>query len=64
MALTNLWGSFFSRIELRGGEPVAMVKPFRRGFFSRVGLNVGAPVAPAEVRPELLQQRVGGLLQP
>ena len=52
------------RIELRGGEPVAMVKPFRRGFFSRVGLNVGAPVAPAEVRPELLQQRVGGLLQP
>jgi len=64
MALTNLWGSFFSRIELRGGEPVAMVKPFRRGFFSRVGLNVGAPVAPAEVRPELLQQRVGGLLSP
>lgn len=64
MALTNLWGSFFSRIELRGGEPVAMVKPFRRGFFSRVGLNVGAPVAPAEVRPELLQQRVGGLLHP
>ena len=43
---------------------VAMAKPFRRGFFSRVGLNVGAPVAPAEVRPELLQQRVGGLLQP
>jgi 1-acyl-sn-glycerol-3-phosphate acyltransferase len=64
MALTNLWGSFFSRIELRGGEPVAMVKPFRRGFFSRVGLNVGAAVAPAEVRPELLQQRVGGLLNP
>ncbi len=64
MALTNLWGSFFSRIELRGGEPVAMVKPFRRGFFSRVGLNVGAAVAPAEVRPELLQQRVGGLLHP
>jgi hypothetical protein len=26
MALTNLWGSFFSRIE-RG---VAMVRPFRR----------------------------------
>ena len=38
MALTNLWGSFFSRIER--GE--AMVKPFRRGLFSRVGLNVGA----------------------
>ena len=37
MALTNLWGSFFSRVE---GQ--AMAKPFRRGFGSRVGLNVGA----------------------
>ena len=32
LALQNLWGSFFSRID--GG---AMTKPFRRGFFSRVG---------------------------
>ena len=62
MALTNLWGSYFSRIELRGGEPVAMAKPFRRGFFSRVGLNVGQAVSPVEVRPEALQQRVSGLL--
>ncbi|MEN9984187.1 MAG: hypothetical protein RI918_2156, partial [Pseudomonadota bacterium] len=38
MALTNLWGSYFSRIEQDG----AMVRPFRRGVFSRVGLNVGA----------------------
>ena len=30
MALTNLWGSYFSRIE-RG---TAMVRPFRRGMFS------------------------------
>ncbi|MGE5331084.1 MAG: MFS transporter [Nitrospirota bacterium] len=59
MALTNLWGSYFSRIE-RGG---AMVRPFRRGMFSRVGLNVGAPVAPAEVQPELLQARVARLLE-
>ncbi len=62
MGLTNLWGSFFSRVEERDGERVAMVRPFRRGFFSRVGLNVGAPAAPATVSPELLRQRVGGLL--
>jgi len=62
MGLTNLWGSFFSRVEERDGERVAMVRPFRRGFFSRVGLNVGEPVMPAAVSPELLQRRVGGLL--
>ncbi|MDY0106880.1 MAG: MFS transporter [Giesbergeria sp.] len=59
MALTNLWGSYFSRIE-QGG---AMVRPFRRGLFNRVGLNVGAPVAPAEVQPEMLQARVARLLE-
>src|SRR5687767_10872373 len=36
MALTNLWGSYFSRVEKDG----AMVRPFRRGLFNRVGLNV------------------------
>ncbi|MFY7857546.1 MAG: MFS transporter [Rubrivivax sp.] len=59
MALQNLWGSYFSRVE-RG---TAMVKPFRRGFWSRVGLNVGAPVPAAEVSPELLRLRVAGLLE-
>jgi 1-acyl-sn-glycerol-3-phosphate acyltransferase len=58
MALTNLWGSYFSRVE-KGG---AMVRPFRRGVFSRVGLNAGTPMAPAEVQPGLLQQRVAQLL--
>ena len=58
MALTNLWGSFFSRVE-QGG---AMVRPFRRGLFNRVGLNVGAPVAPEQVTPALLHQRVAQLL--
>ncbi|NML42834.1 MFS transporter [Ramlibacter sp. G-1-2-2] len=58
MALTNLWGSFFSRIEAKG----AMAKPFRRGAFNRVGLNVGAPVPANQAQPELLQQRVGALL--
>ena len=59
MALTGLWGSFFSRIE-QGG---AMVRPFRRGIFSRVGLNVGAPLLAEQVSPDLLQARVGILLK-
>jgi 1-acyl-sn-glycerol-3-phosphate acyltransferase len=59
MALTNLWGSFFSRIE-QGG---AMVRPFRRGLFNRVGLNVGSPVPPAEVQPELLRNQVAKLIE-
>ena len=58
MALCNLWGSFFSRVE----QGAAMVRPFRRGLFSRVGLNVGAPLAAAEVTPEGLQARVQALL--
>ncbi|HAX19338.1 MAG TPA: glycerol acyltransferase [Hydrogenophaga sp.] len=62
MALTNLWGSYFSRVELAGGEPTAMVKPFRRGVFSRVGLNVGEAVRAEAVTPESLRERVAGLL--
>jgi 1-acyl-sn-glycerol-3-phosphate acyltransferase len=59
IALQNLWGSFFSRIE-RGG---AMVRPFRRGMFSRVGLEVGEPVAPSSVTPEGLRASVQGLMR-
>ena len=59
MALTDLWGSFFSRIEKDG----AMVRPFRRGMFNRVGLNVGPAMPARQVEPEVLQQRVGQLLQ-
>jgi 1-acyl-sn-glycerol-3-phosphate acyltransferase len=58
IALTNLWGSFFSRIE--GGR--AMTKPLRRGLFNRVGLVGGAPVPAEQVTPELLHARVGALL--
>ena len=58
MALTNLWGSFFSRVE-KGG---AMVRPFRRGVFSRVGLNVGPAVAGKNVEPADLRSRVASLL--
>ncbi len=59
MALTNLWGSFFSRIE-QGG---AMVRPFRRGMFNRVGLNVGAPMPASQVQPAILHERVSALLK-
>jgi 1-acyl-sn-glycerol-3-phosphate acyltransferase len=58
MALINLWGSFFSRVE-QGG---AMVRPFRRGMFNRVGLNVGTPIAAAQVEPQLLRSKVAQLL--
>jgi 1-acyl-sn-glycerol-3-phosphate acyltransferase len=54
MALTNLWGSYFSRIEKDG----AMVRPFRRGMFNRVGLNVGPAMAAEQVSPEALRARV------
>ncbi len=62
MALTNLWGSYFSRVELVGGKPTAMAKPFRRGIFNAVGLNVGAPIAAGEVQLEGLRVKVAGLL--
>jgi 1-acyl-sn-glycerol-3-phosphate acyltransferase len=58
LALTNLWGSFFSRVE----KGTAMVRPFRRGFFSRVGVVAGAPVPALEVSPAGLRDRVAGLL--
>jgi 1-acyl-sn-glycerol-3-phosphate acyltransferase len=57
LALRNLWGSFFSRV-----EGAAMTRPFRRGIFSRVGLVAGDALAPAAVTPALLRQRVGELL--
>ncbi|MDH0862987.1 MFS transporter [Mitsuaria sp. GD03876] len=58
MALQNLWGSYFSRVE----QGAAMVRPFRRGIFSRVGLVAEAPIPARDVTPELLRERVAGLL--
>jgi 1-acyl-sn-glycerol-3-phosphate acyltransferase len=58
MALGNLWGSFFSRVE--GGT--AMVKPFRRGWFTTVSLNVGPAVPAASASTEGLRSAVAGLL--
>jgi 1-acyl-sn-glycerol-3-phosphate acyltransferase len=57
MALTNLWGSFFSRL---GGA--AMTQPFRRGLWSRVGLTVGESVRDTQATPEALRERVENLL--
>jgi 1-acyl-sn-glycerol-3-phosphate acyltransferase len=53
MALSGLWGSFFSRVD---GD--AMKKPFRRGLFSDIALHVGAPLAASESTLEQLQQKV------
>lgn len=61
MALTNLWGSYFSRVELVGGKPTAMAKPFRRGMFNAVGLNVGAVLSAGEVQLEGLWERISKL---
>jgi 1-acyl-sn-glycerol-3-phosphate acyltransferase len=57
LALKNLWGSFFSRIEGR-----AMRRPFRRGLFNRVELVVGEPIPPANATPAALRERVARLL--
>ena len=54
MALTHLWGSYFSRVE-QGG---AMVRPFRRGLFNRVGLNIGPAMSAQEAQPEPLREAV------
>ena len=59
MALSGLWGSFFSRI-----DGAAMKRPFRRGLLSAIGLRVGAPVAASEASPEYLRLRVAALLDP
>ena len=62
LGLSNLWGSYFSRVEVRNGEAVAMVRPFRRGVFSRVGLRAGAAMGPADVTLDSLRTRVAALI--
>jgi 1-acyl-sn-glycerol-3-phosphate acyltransferase len=58
VALQNLWGSFFSRVE----QGQAMVRPFRRGLFSRVGQHAGSAMPAAGVTLTSLQERVQLLL--
>ena len=50
MALSGLWGSFFSR---RDGR--AMSRPFRRGIFSPIALSVGEEQVPQSVTSEGLR---------
>jgi 1-acyl-sn-glycerol-3-phosphate acyltransferase len=57
LALQNLWGSFFSRV-----EGSAMMRPFRRGLFTPVALVAGAPLPAAGVTPQGLRQEVAALL--
>ncbi|WP_418317740.1 MFS transporter [Piscinibacter sakaiensis] len=57
LALSGLWGSFFSRV-----DGAAMRRPFRRGVRSRVRLTAGPALPPQEVTPALLRERVAGLL--
>ena len=57
LALQNLWGSYFSRV-----DGAAMSKPFRRGLFSPVGLVAGDAVGPVGVTPVALRRRVAQLL--
>ena len=56
MALSGLWGSFFSRV-----DGVAMKSPFRRGVFSDIALHVGQPVRPGDATPAYLHQQVRSL---
>jgi 1-acyl-sn-glycerol-3-phosphate acyltransferase len=56
LALSGLWGSYFSRI-----DGVAMKTPFRRGMFSDIALRAGAPVAAEQATPEYLQTVVASL---
>jgi 1-acyl-sn-glycerol-3-phosphate acyltransferase len=53
MALRGLWGSLLTRSQ---GNPFE--RSFRRGPWSKLSLAVGEAMNPADVTPELLQQKV------
>ena len=55
LALSGLWGSYFSRVD---GH--AMKTPFRRGLFSSIVLRAGVPLA-ADVTPAQLREQVRAL---
>ncbi len=55
LALSGLWGSYFSRVD---GH--AMKTPFRRGLFSSIVLRAGMPLA-ANVTPAQLREQVRAL---
>ncbi len=53
VALSGLWGSYFSRV-----DGAAMKTPFRRGLFSTVRLSAGQALSPALATPEHLRNIV------
>lgn len=53
MALSGLWGSYFSRI-----DGSAMKKPFRRGLFSPISLRAAPALPPEVATPERLHAEV------
>ena len=55
VAITGMWGSFFSR-----KDAPAMTRPFRR-VWSRVGVRIGVPVPPEQVTADGLAERVAEL---
>jgi 1-acyl-sn-glycerol-3-phosphate acyltransferase len=57
LALQNLWGSSFSRV-----DGTAMRKPLRRRLFSAVSVVAGEAMSPGGVTPVTLRQRVAHLL--
>ena len=56
MALSGMWGSFFSR-----KDGPAMSRPFRRGLLSKVALKVAPEWAPQTVTSDGLQQATAAL---
>ncbi len=59
MALSGLWGSWFSR--KTGRAFASLPRPLKRGASSRLLLAIGAPIAPQEVTAEGLQATVRAL---
>ena len=53
LALSGLWGSYFSRVD---GE--AMKTPFRRGLFSLIAVRAAAPLPAAAATPKALHRQV------
>lgn len=58
MALQNLWGSFFSRIEGK-----AMTKPFRRGWLNYVALHIGRAIPASQLTLATLKTEVARLYE-
>ena len=56
MALSGLWGSFFSR-----KDGPAMTRPLRRGLFSRIAITVAPEWAPHTVTSDALRDATAAM---